>query len=232
MKTPAENPRFARVRSPRRAAKQRGFTLLEILLALALVSLVLVGVNTFVFSMGELWGRNADVRLFDRHTRSVTRFLERELRAAALPPAGRADAAPIGLQEIRPQNGMMENLLTFDLPGGSRFFTWPDRPLPEVVCSFQVRPNEGLVLLWHSRLEKNFESEPPRESVITPFVTAIAYDYYEEETKRWTSERMLKTDAQSKPVTPQRLRLTFTYGKLTRETVVTLPTPGQALPTF
>ena len=57
----------------------------------------------------------------------------------------------------------MENMLTFELPGGSRFFNWPDRPLPEVVCSFQVRQNEGLILLWHSRLEKNFDTDPPRD---------------------------------------------------------------------
>src|SRR4051812_3329908 len=63
------------------------FTLIEILLALALVALLLVGLNTFIFSMGELWGQRADVRLFDQHVRAVTRFLEHELRAAALPPA-------------------------------------------------------------------------------------------------------------------------------------------------
>lgn len=213
-------------------ASARGFTLLEMLLALALIGLVLVSLNTFVFSMGELWGRNADVRLFERHTRAVTRFIERELRAAVLPPAGQPDTNPIGLEEIRPQNGMMENLLTFDLPAGSRFFSWPDRPLPEVVCSFQVRPNEGLVLLWHSRLEKEFDTQPPRETPVSPLVSAMAYDYYDAETSRWTSERMLKMDAQGKPMTPQRLRLTFTYGKLTQETVVTLPTPSQALPIF
>ena len=33
---------------------RRGFTLLEIMLAMALVALLLVALNTFVFSMGEL----------------------------------------------------------------------------------------------------------------------------------------------------------------------------------
>lgn len=211
---------------------RRGFTLMEILLALALVALLLVALNTFVFSMGELWGRRTDERLFEQHARAVTRFLEHELRAAALPPAARANSTPIALQEIRPQNGMMEKLLTFELPAGSRLLTWPERPLPEVLCSFQVRPNEGLVLLWHSRLEKNFETDPPRETVVTPLVTGLSYDYYEVDTNRWTTETALKLDPQGQPMTPQRLRLKFTYNRLTRETVVTLPTPGEALPTF
>jgi prepilin-type N-terminal cleavage/methylation domain-containing protein len=209
-----------------------GFTLLEILLSLALIGLLLVSLFTFIFSMGELWGRNTDVRLFDLHVRAVTRFLEHELRAAALPPAARANSTPIAPQEIRPQNGLAENLLTFELPGGSRLFTWPERPLPEVMCSFQARPNEGLIVLWHSRLEKNFETDPPRETVVTPLVTALAYDYFDADTSRWTTETMLKLDSQRNPLTPQRLRLTFTYKKMKRDSVVTLPMPVGALPLF
>ena len=144
----------SKIQNRKSKIRRGGFTLLEILLALALIGLLLVAMNTFVFSMGELWGQRTDVRLFEQHVRAVSRFLEHELRAAVLPPAAKADATPIGVEEIRPQNGMMEKLLTFDLPAGSRLFNWPDRPLPEVVCSFQVRPNEGLVMLWHSRLEK------------------------------------------------------------------------------
>ena len=53
---------------------KRGFTLLEVLVAMALAALVLVGMNTFMFSMSELWGRNVDLRLFDQHVRAVSRF--------------------------------------------------------------------------------------------------------------------------------------------------------------
>ena len=210
----------------------RGFTLLEILLSLVLVGLLLTAMNTFVFSMGELWGRKSDHRLFDQHVRAVSRFLEHELRAATLPPAARPNSTPIALQEVRPQNGSMENMLTFELPAGSRLFNWPERPLPEVVCSFQARQNEGLVMLWHSRLEKTFETDPPRETVITPLVSALAYDYYDADANRWTTETVLKMDQQGKPTTPDRLRLKFTYNKMVRESVITLPTPGEALPSF
>ena len=227
----ALHAKVARRRS-RGGGTHGAFTLLEILLALALVALLLVSMNTFVFSMGELWGQRTDLRLFDQHVRAVTRFLEHELRAAALPPAARPNSTPIALQEIRPQNGLMEKMLTFERPAGSRLFTGPERPLPEVVCSFQARPNEGLVLLWHSRLEKNFDTDPPRETVITPLVTGLAYDYYDPDSNRWTTETALKMDPQGEPMTPQRLRLTFAYQKLKEVSVVTLPTPGEALPLF
>jgi prepilin-type N-terminal cleavage/methylation domain-containing protein len=225
-----------RLARKRRAAKarppQRGFTLLEILLALSLVGLVLVSMNTFVFSMTELWGRNGDLRLFDQHARAVTRFLERELRAAAFPPAGKAGEEAIAVQEVRAQNGVSDNLLTFELPEGSRMLTWPDRPLPEVVCSLQVREREGLLLLWHSRLETRFEDDPPRETLITPLVSEITYDYYDEAFKNWKNEAQLRRDSDNRMVTPQRLRLKFVYGKLERENVITLPSTPEALPNF
>ncbi|MEI6051176.1 MAG: prepilin-type N-terminal cleavage/methylation domain-containing protein, partial [Opitutaceae bacterium] len=106
--------------SPRRPAtfaavrRRAGFTLLEILLSLALVALMLVALNTFVFSMGELWGKNTDIRLFEQHVRAVTRALDRELRAATLPPAARANASPVAPQEIRPGGGVTDTLLTFE----------------------------------------------------------------------------------------------------------------------
>jgi prepilin-type N-terminal cleavage/methylation domain-containing protein len=222
----------APVHARRNGGGARAFTLLEILLALALVGLMLVSLNTFVFSMGELWGQRTDVRLFDQHVRAVTRFLEHELRAAALPPAARPNSTPIALQEVQPQNGIMDKMLTFELPAGGRLFTWPERPLPEVVCSFQARPNEGLVMLWHSRLEKNFDTDPPRETVVTPLVSSLSYDYYDPDSNRWTTETVLKMNPQGEPMTPQRLRLMFVYNRLKRESVVTLPTPGEALPLF
>lgn len=220
----------------RRSSGAAGFTLLEILLSLALVSLMLVALNTFVFSMGELWGRNADVRLFDQHVRAVTRFLQQELRAAVLPPAAVARSTPVALEEIQPQGGATEKMVTFELPAGSRILVWPDpkRPLPEVVCSLQAREREGLILLWHSRLEKNFDTDPPRETVVTPLVTAMAYDYFDADANRWTTETMLKPDPNggTNSLLPQRLRLTFTYGKMTRESVITLPAAAEGLPLF
>jgi type II secretory pathway pseudopilin PulG len=219
-------PRRAQPRSPRTGA----FTLVELLVALGLVSLVLVAMNTFVFSMSELWGRNTDLRLFEQHTRAVTRFLEGELRAAAFPPSARAGSTPIAPQEIRPESGATDNLLTFELREGSRLISWPDRPLPEVVCSLQVRDREGLFLLWHSRLEKKFTDDPPHEALITPLVSELTYDYYDPAFKSWKNETRLQKDPNGQLQPPQRLRLKFTYGKQTRETVITLPLALEGLP--
>jgi prepilin-type N-terminal cleavage/methylation domain-containing protein len=215
-----------------RPGPRAAFTLLEIVMSLAIVGLLLVGMNTFIFSMGELWGRNSDVRLFDQHVNAVTRFIAQQLQKATLPPAARPLAVPINPEQITPLNGPPDSLLTFDLPNGCRILNWPDRPLPEVVCSLQVRPHEGLFLLWHSRLEMTFDTSPPRETALTPLVTALSYDYYDDNQKRWTTLTALQSDATGLPVAPQRLRLTFTYGKFVRQTTVAIPLALQGLPNF
>lgn len=213
-----------------RQTARRAFTLLEILIAMAIVALVMIAMNTFIFSMGELWGRNNDLRLFELHVRNVTRFLQNEFQTAALPPFGSVAQPGISIDEIRAQNGITENLLTFELPEGSRLCTWPERPLPEVRCALAVRERQGLLLLWQSRLEKKFEDESPRETVITPLVTEMTYEYFDEDFKNWKNERALRRDNTGAIVVPQRLRLKFAYSGRTVESVVGLPSAGQGVP--
>lgn len=216
----------------RRDLSGGGFTLLEMLLSLALVALLLIAMNTAVFSMGELWGRGTDKRLFDQHVVAVTRYLQRELRTATLPPAMPIGKAAVTAPEITPTTGISDNLLTFDLPAGSRLVAWPDHPLPDVVCSLQARDGQGLILLWHSSLETRFTQDPPRETVISSLVKTLSYDYYDSDFKSWSTETALKKDANSQPIIPQRLRLTFAYDNMTRDTVISLPTNPEGLPPY
>jgi prepilin-type N-terminal cleavage/methylation domain-containing protein len=209
---------------------RRAFTLVEVMLSMALVALVLVGLNTFIFSMGELWGKGTDVRLFDQHVRAVTRYLQREVIRASLPPAAAVNATPVGVQPVTPQNGPQENLVTFMQLAGGRMLKWPGSPLPEVVCSLQVRRDQGIFMLWHSDLENHFNDEPPRETLISPFVTALAYDYFDTDFNKWTTETALRTDPGGNPLPPQRLRLTFAHNGLKREALILVPGTPAGMP--
>jgi len=250
----------------------------EILVAMAIATMVFVAVTTLLFSMGELWGRNSEPRLFELHARNVTRFLQRELTTATLPPVGGASGpmnaanpgaananaatgarssrsssssgssrgatantaaganadtpAPLSVQDTRDSTGNSTPLITYLLPNGSRIITWPDRALPNVVCSLQYREGAGLLLLWHSYLEDNFDTDAPRETLITPLVTGLTYDYYDTDGKSWKNETTLRLDNNNQGILPQRLHLIFTYSGRTIDTVIVLPaTPiAQGLP--
>lgn len=223
------------VRPPAPAVRRAsGFTLLEILVALALVGLVLVGLNTFIFSMSELWGRRSEARLFDQHVRAVSRFLERELRRAVWPPETAPGQAGLSVREVRPRTGSTEPLLRFELREGGRLLTWPGAPLPEVVCALAVRDGTGLVVLWQSRLETRFGEDPPRETLISPLVTRIQYDYYDDESRTWRTESTPRRnrDQTERYDAPQRLRLTFKHRAATQETLITVPSSAEGIPTY
>ncbi len=226
---PADRGRQAAIKN-QRSKSLPGFTLIELLLSLTLVGLLLVAMNQFIFSMGELWGRGSDVRLFDQHVRAVTRFVEQTLHETALPAARGVQA--LAVQDVRLPDGPTATLLTFELPAGSRVLPWPEAPLPDVVCALGVRRDEGLVLYWHSRLEQHFADEPPRATVLTPLVTGLSYDYYSPAFNSWQNQQTLQRDSNGQWQLPTRLRLQFTYDKMTRETVVTVPAAVPALPLF
>ena len=85
-------------------------------------------------------------------------------------------------------------------------------------------------MLWHSDLENHFNDDPPREALVSPFVTAVAYDYFDTDFNKWVTETVLRTDPSGNPLPPQRLRFTFSYDRMTRESVITLPLAGPGLP--
>lgn len=226
---------FNRVGSPAGrssvSCRRGGFTLLEVVLSLMLTGMVLVSTTFFIFSMGELWGRGVDDRLFDRHTRGVTRFLQTTVAQSAIFPEP-SEAERVALVQPPGVGRFDESLVSFELLEAPPFLVWPDVPLPAVVCYLQLVRDEGLFLLWHSRLEIDFEEQAPRRTLLSPFVTELVYDYYDPEMKVWTSQNQLEHDELGEPLLPRRVRLIFEYDGMTRETILSLPQPSTTVARF
>jgi prepilin-type N-terminal cleavage/methylation domain-containing protein len=216
---------------PQRSA--RGFTLIEVLLALALLAALLAALNQFVFAITEAWVKDRDRFVFTQHARAVTRHIDELLQTAS--NSARASGSTTGapaVDELRVPGGTPTDLLAFDLPNGDRLFNWPSRPLPEVRCGLGVRPDEGLVIYWKSRLEQDFATADMRMTVISPFVTAVSYDYYDTEKKLWSTEEKLQEDATGNYQTPRRVRLKFARNGQEIEQIIPLAVNQEGLPAY
>lgn len=214
-----------------RSRPARGFTLLELLLALALMASLLAALFTFVFSMAEVWGHGAEQRLFEQHANAVTRHLDGMLRRAALPAGGSGSDEAYLWREIRGLSIGTQRLLCFDLPEGDRLMRWPGSPLPQVRCAFQTEPGRGLILYWRSVLEPEDET-PPRAAVVSPLVTRLEYLYFDPAALNWQINTQPLRDAAGLWRVPDRLKLTFAYGGKTLERTITLPLAPDGVPVF
>lgn len=197
----------------------RGFTLLEVLLALSLLGVLLVALNSFVFSMAEVWGEGREERLFAQHARAVSVHVEDMLRAAARGPGG----GGLAIKEIKLERGGEQPELAFTLAEGDRLLSWPETPLPDVEMSIGVDEREGLILHWQSVLETRRDTEAPRSVTISPFVVSLGWDYYDESFRRWETLEQPKQETDGTYLLPRRLRIRFENGKQKAERVLRVP---------
>ena len=209
----------------------RGFTLVELLLALALLTMLVTALLTFVFSMGEIWGRGGEKRLFEQHVNAVSRHVESLLRRATWPRGGDAAAEPFAVRDVRPPTGPSASLLGFDLLDGDRLMQWPENPLPEVRCHLAVEQNRGLMLYWQSLLEQELDTTPPRVALVSPLVTQLGYAYQDPNSGFWRTEQSLRKNNAGEWLLPDRLILTFKQGSYEAVREITLP-PGGSPPIF
>jgi len=186
-----------------------GFTLIELLLAMGILSMLVTALFTFVFSMGEIWGKGGEKRLFGQHVNAVTRHVESLLRRAAWPRGGVVVTEPFTVRETRMTNGTTANLLGFEMLDGDRLMLWPEEALPEVECSLGLERDRGLMLYWRSRLEKHDKNEAPRAVVISPLVTKLTYAYHDADGDSWRKEDSLRRASSGEWLLPDRLIITF-----------------------
>ena len=68
--------------------------------------------------------------------------------------------------------------------------------------------------------------------MLSPLVTGLSFEYYNAGFDSWQNYSTLQRDSSGQWELPNRLRLRFTYGRMTRETIIALPAVSQALPLF
>lgn len=211
---------------------KNGFTLLEVLLAILLASGIMTAVLLLTVGLGDIWRGTTPVRNLEVHSRQVVDFLKRGFRRAL--PVETDRLTYIFLDHTSGQfNTSGTPLLTWEVREADGIIPWQDRSLPYVIYQLEVIEDVGLVLYWQSRLEVDFEEIPPRQTLISAFVTDIEYHYYDSELELWEFEKQPRTNTERRYDIPQRIKLVFeAIEENPLSYVINLPNPTEGIPVF
>jgi prepilin-type N-terminal cleavage/methylation domain-containing protein len=123
-----------------------GFTFLEVLLAVALSSLLLLSATQVMFSFAHLWGQVEEEPLFQHHVDGVVSFLEECLHDSEN-LSGNVNR-PHGWSVPATSDGN-EPLMHFRLDPAPAFFVSETLPTHAVDAWLAFDEEKGLSLLWH-----------------------------------------------------------------------------------
>ena len=221
--------------------KKQGFSMVEVLLALAIGGLVLTAATSLLITISNAWANRPATRdAFDAHVNGVANFLSAIIEEATLPTLSRAGDHAVDLQRPVGYSDSEDPLIHFFLREGPPLLVWPVGTVSRVHCFFHFEEGEGLSLLWYSELqelEKNDEGkmEPEDEddlfkTKISPFCTEIFYCHYGEENansddlKEWEIVTDLEENIQTgKYRIPDFMKLVFSWPDEDLERTLTLP---------
>ena len=220
--------------------KQAGFSLVEVLLALAVGGLVLMSASALLVTISQSWANRPATRdAFDAHVNGIAHFMTAVLEEATLAKGG-ADGAdvvelsrPVGFSETD------DPLIKFYLREAPPLFYWPHGPASRVHVYFQFEEGEGLYFLWYSdlqELEKSDSGDLQLEdeeqlfrTQISPYFHEVYYCYYGEEgdtpddEKSWHIEPELEENIDNGEFRiPDFVKIVFRWREQELERIITL----------
>lgn len=217
-----------------------GFSMVEVLLAMAIGGLLLVAASSLLISISQAWANRPATRdAFDAHVNGVAYFLGATLEEAALPTVAGGEGKIVDLQRPVGFSESDDPLIHFYLREGPPLLVWPKGTASRVHAYFHFEEEEGLSILWFSELqelEKNdegrLEPEDPddlRKTLISPFCKKIYYCYYGEEDadsediKEWKIEKDLEENVSNgKYRVPDFIKLVFQWEEEELERTISL----------
>jgi prepilin-type N-terminal cleavage/methylation domain-containing protein len=220
--------------------KKSGFSMIELLLAMAIGGLLLVGAVSLLVTVSQAWANRPATRdAFDAHVNGVANFLHAVMEEASLPQSKRDGNAKVDLQKPVGFSDSDEPLIHFYLREAPPLFVWPKAVATRVHTYLYFDERDGLFFLWFSELqdlEKNSDGflEPEDESELwkTPvsrFCDEIFYCYYGEEDDRegdiktWEIKDSLEENIQTgKFRIPAFIKLVFRWPEEDLERTITL----------
>lgn len=193
---------------------KRGYTLIEVLLAILLGGMLLTAVSSFLVSLINLSMALEEEPLFDQHARNVANFLQQAmLTSSAYAEEGNAgqQSGGVSWQPLPSSSKLNEEALQFRLPGSYPLFLMESPFVPEVDCWLVFLPGEGLYLDWRTDAQARENQEWIFRTLLSPYVSEVTYCYYDAERNRWEEKAEPMQAASGGLAMPDYLKFVFRH---------------------
>ena len=219
---------------------RKGFTLIEVLLALSIGSLVLVAATSLLITIAQAWANRPATRdAFLSHVNGVSNFLSIILEEASFSIGSTAGDPLVDLKRPTGFSSTDDPLVHFFLKEAPPLFFSPHGPAVRIHTFIYPDQDEGLSLFWFSELnevEKSKEGEIElteeddlERTVISPFFKEMYYCYYgteddgKDDIKEWEiSDQLLESDRSEKFRLPTQIKLVFRWDEEDLEKTITI----------
>lgn len=198
--------------------KKRAFSLVEVLIAMALAGLIMVASSALLLSITQIWITEDNTDNFQDHVKGVQSFLIKNIKSCYYKPKSWMEF--VGFR-IPPTASFIDKEERF-------YFTIlaPHPLLPGVTsgpvsCFLSIEKSVGLCLDYHNYFEQEDSSQVPiYRRIISPYATDMLFHYYDRRLNEWDTSKLIKKK-EGKSLTPDFIELHFK--KNDREETIFVP---------
>lgn len=190
----------------------KAFSLLEILMALAVASLLMVGVMQWMLNMALIWQQRDENRFFKQHCEGVGTFLDGILARSETPDSDSGTEADSPVAWARPPgaNERDDPMLSFRVEQPPALLVSKGLALPGITGYIYFE--DGIIqILWHSRLQDLEDDDEVYLTTLSTFLEEVEYAYWDSENENWEVSTEPETDEDDATafILPDFIRLTF-----------------------
>lgn len=137
---------------------------------------------------------------------------------------------PIGWAQPPGSSDHEDPLINFKLKDTPPLLVNTDNaPVVGIDAFLFFKKGEGLSLLWYSILQEEVEDENDlRRTLISPYITAVSYIYWDESFEKWEAEEDPQEGEDDEFLLPRFIKITFEHDDISKERTISIPVPSRS----
>ena len=199
---------------------RRAFTLLEVVIAIALAGILLTASAGVVMNTVNLWDKSENIASLDRHLAGLDRFLSALIETQKTTQVAQSSTGKkiVGCTWTQPPD-KDESFPQFTLTEAYPILQLEEKPAPKITV-WLYWDNDGLWLISQSPRQRNDNESNVSFTLLSPLLDSVRILVWEEEAGTWEAVDTVESETlQSRAL---RLALRFNENGKTRERVFTL----------